>query len=186
MKNNLNLTIRAMAPEERTFCYSHDAEEMQKCGCIGHLRGDFDSTGKGFFTSWFDTAPFMKTDAFKAEFNDMVNALRFDANFGGILKNRASMSSYCFANPEGAIANGYTRQYGFRADTEQYSYMLRCNPVRGDYNFYIYAYDRAMLEQTLSPGRPGLEEQLDAAKSSASNPNQIQETHRPTDREPEL
>ena len=31
--------------------------------------------------------------------------------------------------------------------TQQYVYMLRCTPVKGDYQFYIYCYQRKPFEK---------------------------------------
>ena len=31
---------------------------------------------------------------------------------------------------------------GFMVKTKQYVYMLRCTPIKGDYQFYIYCYQR--------------------------------------------
>ena len=147
----MKMTIRPMKPEEREFSYSQDEEKMHSLGCIGHLRGDFDSTGTGFYTTWDDHTPHLKTDAFKAEFQDVINGLRFDEQYGGLFKDRSSLQKYGLAHPESGFDGNYTREYGFRADTEAYSYMIRCNANKGDYNFYVYAYDREMLEKTLSP-----------------------------------
>ena len=147
----MDMKIRPMTPEERQFSYSQDQESMQSSGCIGHLRGDMDSNGKGFFTTWDDHTAELKTDAFKAEFDEVINALRFDKQYGGLLTDRSSLSSYCHAHPESAFEGNYKTEYGFRADTDDYSYMIRCSPVKGDYNFYVYAYDREMLEQILPP-----------------------------------
>ena len=32
--------------------------------------------------------------------------------------------------------------YGFDVDTKRYQYKLRCVPHKGDYNFYLYCYQR--------------------------------------------
>ena len=44
-----------------------------------------------------------------------------------------------YAHPDSRIGRD-SCEYGFRADTEGYTYMLRLNPNRGEYNFYIYCY----------------------------------------------
>lgn len=147
----MDMTIRPMTTDERKFSYSQDKETMQLSGCIGHLRGDMDSNGQGFFTSWNDHQKELKTQAFKAEFDDVVNALRFDEEYGGLLKNRSSLTSYCYKNPDSGFDGNYTKEFGFRADTDDYSYMIRCNPNKGDYNFYIYAYEREALDRVLNP-----------------------------------
>lgn len=37
--------------------------------------------------------------------------------------------------------------YAFMAKTKQYVYMIRCTPVKGDYQFYIYCYQRKAFEK---------------------------------------
>ena len=58
---------------------------------IGHLRGDFASSGYGFYTTWFDTRPQWKTDEFKKELDKVINSLREDK---GLLHNRYDMSAF--------------------------------------------------------------------------------------------
>lgn len=48
------------------------------------------------------------------------------------------------------------RQYGFRADTDHYSYLLRLNPDKGDYNFYCYCYVRQWLDRHVSHAEAGI------------------------------
>ena len=44
--------------------------------------------------------------------------------------------------------------FGFRAETRDYTFCLRCTPRRGDYNFYLYAYDKnAQREHARSKDR---------------------------------
>ena len=139
-----------MLPEERKYCYTQDEETMRKAGAIGHLRVDMDTNGNGFFTSWDNHNAELKTDAFKAEFDNVINTLRFDEEHGGILKNRSSLAKYCFEHADSRMDDEF-RNFGFRADTEEYSYLIRCNPNKGEYNAYIYAYDRDLLDEALLP-----------------------------------
>ena len=150
----MEMTIRPMTPQERMYSYTQSQQIMTQTGCIGHLRGDLDSGGKGFFTSWDDHREDLKTDAFKAELDDVVNALRFDPQYGGVLKDRKSLSTYCYHSPESGFGND--REYGFRADTAQYTYFLRLNPNRGEYNFYIYCYRREWLDHHLKRAERGI------------------------------
>ena len=150
----MEMTIRPMTPQERMYSYTQSQQIMTQTGCIGHLRGDLDSGGKGFFTSWDDHRTDLKTDAFKAELDDVVNALRFDPQYGGVLKDRKSLGAYCYYIPESGFGND--REYGFRADTAQYTYFLRLNPNRGEYNFYIYCYRREWLDHHLNRAKGGI------------------------------
>ncbi len=144
----MNLSIRPIKPEEIPFSYKQSQNDNIESGCIGFLRGDFDTSGKGFYTTWEDKVKFLKTDEFKREFDDVINSLRF--GYGELLKDRSSLSAYCQNKPDGVIEGNYTKEYGFRVDTDEHSYILRCNPTKGDYNFYVYAYDRETFEKHLN------------------------------------
>ena len=155
----MDFSIRLMEPEERSFAYTQDPQTLHSSGCIGHLRVDMDSTGTGFFSSWDTHSPSLKDEAFKAEFDALINELRFNDDLGGILKNRSSMSKFCHAIPGSEITDD-GRNFGFRIDTDEYAYMLRLNPNKGEYNAYIYAYDREMLDMFLQPQQEVQQEEL--------------------------
>ena len=132
----MKLEIISMTPQERMYSYSQSSQIEAQTGCIGHLRGDF-GAGQEFFTSWFEHRGEYKTDEFKAEFDEVVNSLR---EKNGLLFSRDSMTRYCRQRPEAEMAGNYCTEYGFKLTTDQHTYMLRCNPNYGDYNFYLYAY----------------------------------------------
>ena len=143
----MDYVIKIMAPAERNYCYTDSQQLDKQTGCIGHLRGDMDKAGNGFFTSWWDHCPELKTQAFKDEFDDFINALRFDDRYGGIFKNRSSLSRYCYEHKESVFAEDFIPQYGFRVDTPEHAYLLRLNPMQGDYNLYVYCYRREALDR---------------------------------------
>jgi hypothetical protein len=143
----MDISIRPMKKEEESFCYTQEQKLMEESGCIGHLRADMDTNGKGFFSSWDDHCADKKTQAFKTEFDEFINALRCDEQYGELLKDRSSLASYCYDNAEKRLDDD--RSYGFRADAGEYSYMLRLNPNKGDYNLYCYAYERQALDSQL-------------------------------------
>ena len=73
----MELEIWDMLPAEQKYSYTQSAQLISQTGCIGHLRGDMDTSGDGFFTSWTDHYASLKTDAFKKEFEDVIHILRF-------------------------------------------------------------------------------------------------------------
>lgn len=152
----MEMTIRPMTPQERNYSYSQSQQLTMQTGCIGHLRADFGSNGLGFFSSWDDHRADLKNDAFKAEFDDVINGLREDDRYGGILKSRRDMTAYCYDHPASSFEGNYTKEYGFRVDTDHYSYMLRLNPNKGDYNLYCYCYLRQWLDRHLSHAEKGI------------------------------
>lgn len=54
------------------------------------------------------------------------------------------------------FAEDFIPQYGFRVDTPEYAYLLRLNPMQGDYNLYIYCYRREMLDQHMEKAARGI------------------------------
>ena len=139
----MNMSIRPITPEERAFTYSDEQVIMEQMGCIGYLRADMDSSGKGFYSTWNDFRTDLKTPAFKGEFDAVINALRFDDAYSGILKNRDSLARYCYSHPDTSYGN--SREYGIRVDTEDHAYYMRLNPHKGEYNLYCYCYKSSLL-----------------------------------------
>lgn len=139
----MNMSIRPITPEEREFTYSDEQVIMEQMGCIGYLRADMDSSGKGFYSTWNDFRTDLKTPAFKGEFDAVINALRFDDACSGILKDRDSLAQYCYSHPDTSYGN--SREYGIRVDTEDHAYYMRLNPHKGEYNLYCYCYKSSLL-----------------------------------------
>ena len=151
---SIEMTVRPMTPIERLYSYTQSSQIQGQTGCIGHLRADMDTDGNGFFSSWDDHRGYLKSEEFKAEFDEVINALRSDESFGGMLKNRTSLAKYCYSQPESAFKDG--KEFGFRADTEKYSYMLRLNPNKGEYNIYCYCYKRDWLDGHMKNAERGI------------------------------
>ena len=72
------IKTRPLTPTEQKYTYAQSMQLEGQTGTIGHLRGDFATTGYGFYTTWFDTRPQWKSDEFKADLDTVINALRKD------------------------------------------------------------------------------------------------------------
>jgi len=79
------MEIRPLTPTEQKYTYAQSMQIEGQTGTIGHLRGDFATTGYGFYTTWFDTRPQWKSDEFKTDLDTVINALREDK--GLIVRN---------------------------------------------------------------------------------------------------
>lgn len=55
-----------------------------------------------------------------------------------------------------AFKGCYCTEYGFRVDTEKHAYLLRCNPTRGDYNFYCYCFVKEWLDKHIQKAEQGI------------------------------
>ena len=147
------MEVRALTQPEQKYTYSQSMQIEGQTGCIGHLRGDFDSSGNGFFITWDDHWDRWKTDEFKAELDEVINALRGDK---GLLHNRRDMAAFARANPNSAFKGNYCTEYGFRVDTDRHAFLLRCNPTKGDYNFYCYCYVKEWLDGHIQKAEQGI------------------------------
>ena len=140
-----DFTLRPLTVPERKYTYAQSSQLQGQTGNIGYLRGDFGSSGDQFYTTWFDTRPQWKSDEFKRDLDDVINALRSEKY--GLLQSRSQMVRYGRENKESEMQGAYTTEFGFRADTEKYAFVLRCNPTRGDYNFYCLCYVKEWLDK---------------------------------------
>lgn len=102
-------------------------------------------------TTWNDFRKDLKTDEFKAEFDEVINGLRD----GDVLSGRKAMSSYCYSTPDSSF-NDDCNHYGIRLDTGKYSYLMRFNPNRGEYNLYCYCYQKEWLNAHLKNAERGI------------------------------
>ena len=148
----MDLKLNPITPEERKYTYAQSHQLSMQTGFIGHLRADMDTTGDGFYSTFFDYQPSLKLDEFKVEFDDLINSLRLE---GQLLHNRATLSQHCFRNPESSYENDRS-EYGFRVDTDKYTYLMRVTPNKGEYNLYCYCYVKEWLDNHLTRAQRGI------------------------------
>lgn len=143
---------RAMTEAEEKYSFSQSSQISAQTGLIGYLRADMDTDGNGFFSTWNDYRKDLKTQEFKDEFDAVIHSLREE---GDILHNRSALAKYCYSTPQ---ARMQTEQdyYGVRVDTEQYAYLLRLNPNKGEYNLYCYCYRRDWLDSHIILAKRGI------------------------------
>ena len=150
----MNYTLRSMTDQERLYAYTQSSQIGSMTGNIGHLRANMDSGGESFFSAWFDFRGDLKTEEFKTELSEMIDHLRFDDSPDCFLKNRTVLSKYCFSHPEAA---GHDfREFFFRADTEEYTYMFRLNPSPNEYVMYCYCYRKEWLDLHMKEAEKGI------------------------------
>ena len=120
----MKIKITAADKSEEKLFYACDEEEI-KASKIGHMRFDF-GTGRQFYGSWFGTT---------SELND------------DLLKDRSAMGKFVREHPSLDLGS---RGNGYKVQTDEHTYYLRCNPQAGDYDCYCFCYERELLEQAMS------------------------------------
>lgn len=109
--------LRVTSPAEDLYAFSQTPDLVYLTGCIGYLTGTFEDNS--LFTVWHDAAKHLKTDEFIGDLNMVLSNLKEKT-----LSSRQAAHRYCRANP-GAMMSGKEEQYGFRVDTDQYTYLFR-------------------------------------------------------------
>lgn len=146
------MTLRPMRAAEQMYSYSQSQQISMQTGLIGYLRADMDSNGKGFFSSWNSFRDSLKSEDFKQEFDEVLNELREDGN---LLHDRNTLARCCYRTPDSSFHND-RNEYGFRADTDHYSYLMRLNPNKGEYNLYCYCYVKQWLDRHMRQAEKGI------------------------------
>ena len=150
----MDMTLRPATPAEQIYAVEQSMQIAGQCGSPGYLLGSLDKTGTTFLSSWARNVPDQNTQEFKTEFDTVIDMLRFDVRYGLALKNRAMMIAYCLDHSEGQLENGL--EYVFRADTRDYSYLIRCAPNGEDNHVYIYPYRRELLDRHMKQAEKGI------------------------------
>lgn len=128
--------IKCADVEQKNMFYS-DCEPALRNACVGHLRMDFGSDNE-FYSSWWENRGDLNDSAFKSELDNVVNDLRKN----GLLKNRSGMQKYCSYHQSLKL----NESYGFSVETADHLFLLRCRPERGNYDCYMYCYNKRELQ----------------------------------------
>lgn len=136
----MKITITAADKSEEKLFYACTNEDITAAK-IGHMRFDF-GNGRAFYGSWFGGNGVLNDDEFRAEFNEITKELR-----QGLLKDRSEMGQFIRENPSLDLG---IRGNGYKVQTDEHTYYLRCKPQPGDYDCYCFCYEREPLEQAMT------------------------------------
>lgn len=145
-----------MQLEEARYSYRNSQQISSQTGLIGYLRADMGTNGNEFWSTWNDYRKDLKTDDFKSEFDDVINSFREKGQF---LSDRQTLNRFCDDSQnalEFGERYGAGRDYGVRVNTQDYAYLMRLNPHKGEYNLYCYCYRKDWLDHHLERARRGI------------------------------
>lgn len=149
-------SFRAANQSEMVYAFEQSQQLTLQTTRIGCLRGDF-GRGNEFNSTWTDGYTQYKTPEFQREFDEVINALRFQPAENNILGSFSNMERACHSPSSYKIPyKSFGEQFCFRADTEKYSYIIRCLPHKGDYNFYVAAYEKDSLDKHIKRAEKGI------------------------------
>ena len=154
--NEQSFDLSPMKDEEARYSYRNSQQISSQTGLIGYLRADMGTNGNEFWSTWNDFRKDLKTDAFKNEFDNVINYFREKGQF---LSDRQTLSNFCDDTQKTLKFGeryGAGRDYGVRVNTQDYAYLMRLNPHRGEYNLYCYCYRKDWLDSHLVKARRGI------------------------------
>lgn len=137
---------------ESLYVYSSCSDISSRAGLIGYMRADFGEDGKSFYHTWNDYDRSMNTDGFKDGLGTVINHLR---KKDGPLYSRDALRKFCNHYCETRLPDSET-DYGIRIDDGTYTYLMRFNPNKGEYNLYCYCYLTRLFEQRLKDAAKGI------------------------------
>lgn len=146
------MELRKMKGSESLYVYGQSQQIIQQTGLVGYLRGDYGQSGTEFWTTWEDNRKDWNTPEFSQDLQKVMDGLRYDTKQ---LSDREHISKLCLNDMESCITKDQ-RWFGFRIDSEKYAYLIKCNPYKGDYNFYVYCYHKEWLDQHMARAERGI------------------------------
>lgn len=152
----MDSNLIVLKKNERLYTYRNSHQISMQTGLIGYLRADMGSSGKEFWSTWNEFRKDYNTQTFKDDIDRVINGLRENGN---ILSDLSAVSKAYSDTPEshftGSMADDM-KYFGFRVNTEDYAFLLRLTPLRGEYNLYCYCYKKDFLDSHLEKTSRGI------------------------------
>lgn len=150
-------TLKPLSRAEQLYAYNQSQQIAGQTGCFGYYHGDFGKSGEDYNAVWFGNSNVEMTDDFRNELAEIMDKLGTEVKSGKPFADRKAMSAFCLQNSNAVMKGTFSEEYGFRLDTDKYSYFIRMEPHhRGDYDFYVFAYDKHLLERHMKKATKGI------------------------------
>ena len=144
-------SLSPLKGKEWLYTYRNSQQISMQTGLIGYIRADMGTNGNEFWSSWNSFRDDLNTPEFNSEKVDVINSFLGD---GGFLSNRNELAKFCRSDKVFAYETG--RDYGVRVNTQDYAYLMRLNPYKGEYNLYCYCYKKDWLDSHLEKSERGI------------------------------
>lgn len=137
-------TLKPLTKTERLYAYKQSQQIAAQTGFYGYYHGDFGKSGEDYNAVWFNNNDNNMTDDFR---NDLAEIMEVLGKKGKPFYDRQTMQAFCRDNADAVFKGNFGDEYGFRMNTEHYTYIIRMKPFySGDYDFYVFAYESRWLD----------------------------------------
>lgn len=147
------MEIRPLTEAEQKYAYEQSMQIRMQTGSIGVMHGGYKSDKK-FYSRFHDLNERWKTGEFEEGLENFLNILRSDKD--GFMRNLDTMREYASCHPQNAFSGKEGTEYGLRADTEKYAYVMRCNPAKENDNVEIHCYVKEWLDHHIREAEKGI------------------------------
>lgn len=147
------MEIRPLTGAEQKYAYEQSMQIRMQTGSIGVMYGGY-KRDKEFYSRFYDLNERWKTGEFEEGLDNFLNILCSDRD--GFMQNLDTMREYTSCHPQNAFQGKEGTEYGFRADTEKYAYLMRCNPAKENDNVEIHCYVKEWLDHHISKAEKGI------------------------------
>ena len=144
-------SLSPLKGKEWLYTYRNSQQISMQTGLIGYIRADMGTNGNEFWSTWNSFRDDLNTPEFNSEKVDIINPFLGD---GGFLSSRNELAKFCHSDKVFAYETG--RDYGVRVNTQDYAYLMRLNPYKGEYNLYCYCYKKDWLDSHLEKAERGI------------------------------
>lgn len=141
-------TLKPLSRAEKLYAYKQSQQIAGQTGCFGYYHGDFGNSGEDYNAVWFGSSNVEMNDDFRNDLAEVMETLGNDEATNKPFFDRRSMRDYCYTHKEASIKGNFGDEYGFRLNTDKFTYIIRMEPFRsGDYDFYVFAYETRWLDR---------------------------------------
>lgn len=147
------MEIRPLTQAEQKYAYEQSMQIRGQTGSIGVMHGGYKSD-REFYSRFYDLNERWKTGEFEEGLQSFLNIVGSDKD--GFMRNLDTMREYTSCHPQNAFPGKEGTEYGFRADTEKYAYVMRCNPAKENDNVEIHCYVKEWLDEHISKAEKGI------------------------------
>lgn len=147
------MEIRPLTQAEQKYAYEQSMQIRGQTGSIGVMHGGYKSD-REFYSRFYDLNERWKTGDFEEGLENFLNIVSSDKD--GFMRNLDTMREYTACHPQNAFPGKEGTEYGFRADTEKYAYVMRCNPAKENDNVEIHCYVKEWLDEHIRKAEKGI------------------------------
>ena len=141
------MEIRPLTEAEQKYTYRQSMQIRGQTGSIGILRGGYGADHE-FHSDFQELGSHLNTDEFTAELQEVLCS-----GENSILQNLDIMREFAMRHTR----NGFPgKEYGFRVETENHAYLVRCNPEKESGNVEVHCYVKKWLDHHIGEAERGI------------------------------